>query len=84
MAADPNAVPADENKGEDEARKCLLDEILQNKAMCEESRKILQDPNVVFIIRRSKNQNIVVYRVMIIFVILKYIENEKSAIENNK
>ena len=68
MAADPNAVPADDNKCKDEARKCLLDEILKNDAMCAESRKILQDPHVVFIIRRSKNQNVVVYRVTIIFI----------------
>ena len=64
MAADPDAAVENKNDSSEEARDNVLKEILKNDAMCEESRKILQDPHVVFIIRRSKNQNIVVYRVM--------------------
>ena len=61
MAQDPQQ--AEKEIDTEAARKKILDEILKNDAMCEESRKILQDPNVVFIIRRSKNRNVVVYKV---------------------
>lgn len=46
----------------EKVRQKLIDTILENKAMCEESREVLKDPSVFCIIQRSKNSNVLIYK----------------------